>query len=243
MSEKNYTHSIELLDGFTDKDGKTHTEVTFGKRLSVGDLMMIEDNPQSQFQTQHTDLIRRQMMTRFGTMKLPVTLATLLSLNRIDRRDLAEAADHYVRVSRGERTSEFLSDNKVKLYFGFEVAGEFYDVVQFGNNLNGHDEVEADRLGLTGMRRLCFDLGKQISRLESSEHEMVIEGKVELDAFEKLDGDDLNVLRIGGEMFTQSFRLNRKKLSKQRNGDDSVSAGSRAGMDGKGNSKSAEATN
>lgn len=217
MNEKTIEHSIELIGGAIVKDTKSkkellHTKVTFGRRLTVKDLMTIEDNPQSNLKTQHQDLIRQRMITAFGTMKMPVTLPTLLSLDRVDRQDIETAADEFLQMTRGERKAEYLVDNKVKLFFGFEIADVIYDTVQFGNRLTGNDEVEADRLGLNGIRRRCFELGRQISRLESSEHALTLDCTVSLEQFEKLDGDDLSLLIVGGEMFTQSFRTRRAKV-------------------------------
>lgn len=237
--EKNYTHSIELLGGFIDKDGNVHTKVTYGKRLTAGDLMLIEDDPQAYITTQHEELIRRRMITEFGSIKIP-TLPMLLSLDKVDRQDLDKAQDYFTQKSRGERTAEFMEDNKVKLFFGFNISDVIYDIVQFGNRLTGNDEVEADRLNIRGTRRTCFELGRQISRLESSEHTLVLEGKVDLKDFETLDMEDLGMLRVGGELATQSFRFRRKDVSDKRDGDDGVSAGKGNGLDAKGNSKSAK---
>jgi hypothetical protein len=214
---ENTKHSIELIGGYTSKDSKsqeeiTHKKVTFGRRLTVGDLMLIADNPQAQIKTQHEDLIRARMITEFGSLKMPVTLPALLSLDRVDRQDIGEAGDYFLQLTRAERSAEFLEDNKVKLFFGFTIADVVYDTIQFGNRLTGNDDVEADRLGLSDIRRMCFELGRQISRLESSEHALTLEGQIKLEQFESLDSEDLGLLRIGGEMFTQSFRLGRGKI-------------------------------
>lgn len=250
MGEKNYTHSIQLVGGIetTDKDSKSkivtiHKKVTFGRRLTVKDLMLIEDNPQAKLRTQHEDLIRQRMITAFGSLKMPVTLPQLLSLDRIDRQDIGEGADEFIRNSRGGNNAEYLENNKVKLYFGFKIADVVYDIVQFGNRLTGNDEVECDRLGFEGIRRLAFEIGKQISHLESSEHTMLLDGTVLLENFESLDSEDFGLLRVGGEMFTQSFRLGRKKVSEERDGDAGVSTGKGVGLGGKRDSKSAEGAN
>ena len=217
MENENFTHSIELIGGITTTDKATkkeitHTTVTFGRRLTVKDLMLIEDDPQSSFNTQHQDLIRRRIITAFGSLKMPLTLPQMLSLDRIDRQDLAEGADYFLQKSRDERKAEYLEDNKVKLFFGFKIADVVYDTVQFGNRLTGNDDVAADRLGLNGIRRVSFELGKQITQLASSEHSLTLDGTVDLETFETLDSEDFGILRIGGEMFTQSFRLGRKKV-------------------------------
>lgn len=242
MSEKSFTHTIELLGGYTDKEGNLHTKVTFGRRLTAGDLWTIEDDPETQLQTQHQMLISRRMMTEFGTIGIP-TLPMLLSLDRVDLRDMQRAEDYFARNSRENRTAEFLEGNKVRLYFGFQIGEVIYDIAEFGNRLTGNDEVEADRLGLTGVKRTCFELGRQISRLASSDHSLVLEGGVALEYFESVDMEDLGMLRLGGEMATQSFRFRGKAISEQRDGAGGVSAGEGDGLDGKPNSKSAKRTN
>lgn len=238
MSEEN-THSIELLGGYTDKEGNTYTKVTFGRRLTAGDLMLIEDDPQSQIQTQHEELVRRRMITEFGTMKVPL-LSMLLSLDRVDRQDLDRAQDEFARKTRIDRNAEFLPGGKVKLYFGFKIADEIYDIAEFGNRLSGNDDVEADRLNLRGVRRTCFELGRQISRLESSEHSLVLEGRLDIKHFETLDVEDLGMLRLGGELATQSFRFRRETISAERTSGDGVSTGEGIGVEGKRHSKSAK---
>jgi len=221
---ENFTHSVELIDGFTDKDGATHKKVVFGKRLTVKDLMILDTNPQAQNPTQYGDLIRRNMITEFGTMKMPVPITTLLSLNSIDREDLQITADSFVELGRGERTAEFLEDNKVKLPFGFIVGETEYDVIQFGNLTTGNDEVEADKFG-QGLMRTCFLIGRQISKISTNDETAAIEGQVDLTTFESLDAESLNLLRVGAELFRQSFRIERKGVSGKRNGGDSVSSG------------------
>ncbi len=208
------TETIELIGGYTDKDGKTHKTVTFGKRLTAKDLMNVDTNPQARIETQYQDLIRRQMITKFGTLKMPVGLNALSSLNSIDRDDLESAADRFLANSREGREGEFREINLIKLMFGFEIGETFYDVVEFGNQLIGLDEIEADVKGLRGVARDCFMVGRQISKLSTDDGTAAsITGKVDLDKFDSLDAEDLSLLKVGGELYRQSFRLKRESVS------------------------------
>lgn len=90
----NFEHTIELPIGCTAIDLKTkkeafHSKVTFGKRLMVKDLIALDNDPQAQNPTQYQDLVRRKMITKFGSLTMPVALNVLLGLDVIDRDDLS----------------------------------------------------------------------------------------------------------------------------------------------------------
>ena len=215
MSDQ-FEHKIHIIEGYTTTDKKTneetiHTEVTFGKRLTAKDLMDLDNDPQGQNPTQYQDLVRRKMITKFGTLKMPVPLNILLSLDSIDREDLESAANYFLAMSRGDRTVEYLDNNQVKLAFGFEIDGTEYDLVQFGNRVNGNDEVKADAYG-NGVARRCFLIGRQISKISTSDGAASIDGQVALETFHSLDAESINILWVGAELFRQSFRLGRKVL-------------------------------
>lgn len=233
-------HKIELLEGYTDTKGVRHTLVEFGKRLTVKDLIALDNDPQGKNPTQYQDLVRRKMMTKFGTIKGAVPLNVLLGLNAIDREDLQSGADKFNELSCGERTSEYLENNTVKLRFGFEMEGTFYDVVQFGNLTTGRDEVEADSLNLQGVSRLCFLLGRQISKISTEDGLASIDGQIDLETFASLDAGDLNLLRMGGEFWRLSFRLKRANLQGKRNGEDSVHSNEADEHERSGDSESAD---
>ena len=216
-------HQFELFEGYTDKNG-VHKVVEYGKRLTVKDLIALDNDPQARNMTQYQDLVRRKMMTKFGTITLPVPLNVLLGLNALDREDLQLGADEFAVLSRGERTTEFRENNVVKLRFGFEIDGTFYDVIQFGSLTTGRDEVEADSLGLTGVARDSFLIGRQISKISTDDGLASVEGTVDLETFTSLDSEDYNLLRMGATLWRLSFRLKRKELQRERNGESGVSS-------------------
>lgn len=223
---ENYTKTIELLDGITTVDKETkeeirHTKVTFGNRLTGADYFNLDNDPQAKNPTQYEMLIRRKMITSFGTLRMPVALNLMLGMDSIDLDDLGRAADEFVVESRGERISQFRPDNEVKLRFGFEIDGTCYDIVKFGNRLTGRDEVEADNFG-NGVMRLCYQIGRQICRISTDDGSAAIDGSVDISRFEKLDGEDINALRTGAELWRQSFRFKRKNISSERSGKDDI---------------------
>lgn len=212
-------HSIELLTGHTDKTGVEHRDVEFGRRLIVGDIIALDNDPQAQNPTQYNLLILRRMITKFGTLRLPVDLRVMLSLDSIDREDLSDGADAFLAKGREGLTHEYRDDGSVKLCFGFDIDGTPYQVVRFGSLTTGADEVEADNQKLSGVGREAFLLGRQITRLETDDGAAGIDGTVDLEMFKKLDGGDFNVLRIGAQKARESFRRERAAIRRQRNGD------------------------
>lgn len=233
------TKTIELLDGFTDKEGNVHRKITFGRRVTVRDIWDLEANPQSGVRTQYNDLFIRRMITKFGELPMPPLLNVLLSLNKYDREDLTEASDAFLRESRGDAKADFIGEDTVKLYFGFEIGGAVYDVVKFGNILTGNDAVDADEFG-EATRRNCFELSREICELSSSETPgLKLTGTVALAAFEDLDSDDYTVLAAAANKWRQTFRLKRKALQIERNRASRVSPATGIAATGSGDSADA----
>ncbi len=222
--------TIELSIGHEDKSGVVHREVVFGKRIMGRDLFDLDDDPRAQGRTQRSDMIVRKAITRFGTLPLPVELDVLMSLDRLDRRDLTRGYNEFAIESAGDRAPEFLSDSKVKLAFGFVRDGVVYDLVTFGKRLTGYDELESDTLGLSGLSQACFLIGKEIVQLSQSEGTQKIDGSVELSAFDTLDGADVFTLNTASEKWLDSFRPKRSSLQGKES-NDGAAAGNEDGME------------
>jgi hypothetical protein len=218
------SHSFELLYGFTDTDAEevTHKKVIFGKRLTLGELIRLDKDPQSDNPTQHVDLILRGQITAFGTLKMPVLLMNLLELNSIDRADLRRENSVFLQAGREGKTAEYLSATEVKLFFGFTVGEIVYDVVEFGNLTTGKDEVEADKLELKGLAREAFMIGRQIKKVRSLDGKLELEAPIEIPT--NLDGEDYQILRTGATMCENFLRIEREELSRKRNVERSVLA-------------------
>lgn len=215
-------HKITLLTGYTDDKGVEHRDVTFGRRVTAGDLMLLDKDPRSTSGTQYADLVRRRMITKFGSLKMPVSEGVLLKLDAIDREDLQTASDVFIAQSRSDRNPEFLPDNIVRLRDGFTIGEEKFTRVHFGRLTTGADEVEADGLQLEGVSRECFMIGRQIVQLGVDDVSVGVDGPVALDAFNSLDAEDLNLLRIGARIWRVSFRLQREALQGERDGESDV---------------------
>ncbi len=226
-------HTITLAIGYKDKKGVTHNEIEFGKRLSVEDLINLDSDPQAQNRTQHTDALYRKMMTRFGKLKMLPSLEVFLDLDSIDRQDIAEGANEFLRITRPERELNISKDFEISLRFGFEVEGEALDRCTFGNRITGRDELEAERLGLSaGVAREAFLIGKQIASVSNDKR--AIEGAVSLDLMKTLDAEDMNFLRVGAALWRESFRIGREAISGNP-GDGNISAN--AGAENLGNGR------
>lgn len=211
-------HKIELTIGFEDKDGKLHREVVFGKRLTVGDVMLLDTDPQAKNPTQYVDLLTRKCITKFGDLKCPVSLDKLLGLNSVDREDLARGFSEFLEMTRPVKEREYGDDHTVTLSFGFEIDGTVYDRITFGKLTTGRDEVEADQRNLTGVARECFMIDRQLAKLETSDGTASIDGDVGIGVFSSLDAADLNTLRIGAIAWRSSFRNKGKDVPEIRDG-------------------------
>jgi hypothetical protein len=217
--------TIELPIGHKDKEGTLHNKVTFGKRITGRDLFLLESSPMASIPTQYQDLIMRVAITAFGTLRMPVVQTILLDLDTLDREDLAEAYQSFIVEGLGGREPVSLAVNKVKLALGFEHNEVVYDVVEFGTRLTGRDEVAADRLDLEGLKRACYMIGKQITKLSQSDGGLELSGPIDTEWFEKLDGVDILSLRVSAERWRQSFRLPRKAVQEEGDGESSLPAG------------------
>ena len=234
--------TIELLGGYTDKQGLTHKKVTFSRRLTGADFFRIDDDPQSNIPTQYEALILRQAITEFGTLTMPVPLTALLQLDSIDRDDLNEAYNKFSRESLEtlavaspdpvDTVERLIDGRKLKLALGYERNGLVYDLVEFGKRLTGMDEVAADTFGLKGIRRVCFMAGQQVVKLLQSSGASVLEGPTGLEIFERLDAVDLALMKAGAEVWRQSFRLPGRALPTERPGAQRIVAGARDGLAG-----------
>lgn len=220
MDQETVTHAIELIGGYTDNKKARNTRVVFGRRLIAKDLFTLEDDPQAKIPTQYSDLIIRAHITEFGTLKMPVPLTVLLSLDSIDREDLEQGCDAFRALLA--LPAELLSEHKWKLSQGFQINGLLYNRVEFGVRTTGADSVEADRLGLPeGLRRECFFIGKQIKKIAAvavvDDKEVVtaeLDGPVALKDFELLDGTEVTILRGAAELWRQSFRFRGARVSR-----------------------------
>jgi hypothetical protein len=203
-------HKITLIFGHEDKNGDVHKDVTFGRRPTAGDMILLDTDPQAKSATQYTDLIMRRAITAFGSLRVPAGLDVTLGLNSIDRTDMQAGLDKFLELSREDRTSEFRDANTVKLRFGFNIDGTEYTVVEMNRITTGRDEADADALGISNPRGIgynCFMIGRRITRLTTEDGAATIDGPIGLDKFKDLDGEDLNLLRIGAQLADASFRV------------------------------------
>ncbi len=222
--------SFELTIGYTDKQGTIHKKITLSRRLTGSRLFSSDDDPQSDIPTQREALIIRNAITEFGTLSMPVTINTLLDLDSIDRDDLTAEHDKFLQEGTGGRFPEFLADNKVKLIFGYEKDGQRYDLIEFGARYTGRDEVDADMLGYDGLRRLCFLIGKQVTKSSTADGASVIDGALPIEVFDDLDSADIFALQVAAERWRQSFR-SKSRTVQEEVGAESASVGGADGLE------------
>lgn len=200
-------HKIELTYGYKDKYGVTHKHVTFGKRLTVGDLMKLDNDPRCQLPTQYSDIVNSRIITKFGDLPIPPPLDILLSLNRIDREDINAGVVQFLSSGTGDLPDDkYPNEPSCSIVFGFEHDGSKYTEIEMNRLPTGHDEVEADSNNLRGVMRECFMIGKRITKISTGIGSS-LDGPIDLEKFKTLDSVDLNLLRIGALKADLFFRF------------------------------------
>lgn len=201
---------LQLEVGHTDSAGKLHDEVEISRRLLGKDLFEIDEHPLAVLKTNREFLFLSRAITKFGDLKLPVALSTLLALDSVDRDDLLDAYNGL--ENEGADKLEALPDNKLRLGDGLDVGGVVYDLAEFGVRLTGKDYVEADQKELVGTRRVFYLVGRQVSLLSQSEGQATLSGPLTLEQMETMHVSDLYALRGASEIWRQSFRRPRKAI-------------------------------
>jgi hypothetical protein len=203
---------IALTEGYKDPQGLEHRNVTFGKRLDGATLFSIDEDPQSDIQTQFQLLTLRATITAFGTLTMPVTLDALLKLDGVDIDDLVKAHNKFMAEGLDGRQFTFVSDSEATLAIGYTPNSLTYTKVIFGKRLNGYDRVEADKTGFATLRHEYFLIGREIARLETADGQHTLDGPFGIEMFEKLDGYDFAMMRVAAVRWRESFRASKQKV-------------------------------
>src|SRR5260370_29433819 len=170
MNEEQITHEINLIGGYEDKKKVAHRRVVFGYRITGADLFRMDADPQSQVPTQYQDLETREAILEFGSIPMTdnkgsrqrVPLSILLDLDSIDRDELRAGYNEFLIKGLGDRRPVMMPPYKVRLVFGITIGEQQYDLVELGRRLTGRDDVQADKLELTGIPWMCYCACHQI---------------------------------------------------------------------------------
>ncbi|HEY6334094.1 MAG TPA: hypothetical protein VI756_32565 [Blastocatellia bacterium] len=224
--------TIELEIGYTEK-GVTHRSVTFGKRLTGKELFIVDSDPRGGISTQYQHLLLRNAITEFGTLTMPIDMMVFQKMDSIDTDDLNTGFTKFQEGMLEGRGPEFLEGDRVKLAFGLEREGMVYDLVEFGRRLTGMDEIQADKKGyrVGTIQRVCYLAGRQVRRLAQSEGDLELPGEMEIETFRSLDVVDIQAIRLGAELFRQSFRRAGTRLRAERPGLDGASDSKKHGVE------------
>jgi hypothetical protein len=207
--------TIELKTGYTDREGKTHKSVTFGRPVTGSVLFEIEESPQSIVYLQRELLAIARSITAFGTLPMYVPLTTLLELDEFDIADLMDGYDKFNEQLTEGRTPEFISDDGVKLSIGFEKDGLLYPHVTFGNVVKGRDVVQAEIRGFKGIKGVCYLIGRQIKSLKTEDGAKEIQGPIDIELFDNLLDADIVALRAASERRRATFRRQRAIIQEE----------------------------
>lgn len=190
------------------EDREPQKRVVFGRRPTGTDLMKIAEDAQSQLDTNYELMLTAACITEFGGLQTPVPLGVLLALKRHDRRALLKGRNTYLEKSLGSRTVEALSDEGVRLAYGLQAGGQVYELVKFGNELTGLQEVEVEAKGFEGWRRVAALMALEIKQLaQPGEGGATFSGPFDLAMFEQADWLDLIAMGEARDRWINSFRV------------------------------------
>lgn len=199
--------AIELKYGYQDKENTelAHKQVEFARRPTGADFMRAMEetdgaNPEFLF------VLMSTAISKFGEITMPVPMTVLLSLNWIDQEGLQETFYEFLGDTSGKQEAKTLEMGKVQLAFGIERDGANFDVVEFGNILNGYDQIQIRKDSATDFERSILTIGREVSRLSSSDGKRSVDGSLTLDELKKLDWEDFVSLQKAVEEWRDSFR-------------------------------------
>jgi hypothetical protein len=199
-----------LLHGLPVKDGgEPLRRVVFGKRLTAGDSIKIEDDPQSSSELQRQLMYARASIVEFGDKKRRPFLSELLTLKRADREIIVEGYVDFLDLSIGDRRQEKVDDDTIKLAFGLAEGGETFDLITLCDNssqLSGYEELEIDRQVNGDFEHACVLIGRDVARLSQSDGGATIEGPLTIEQISRLDFFDLAFMRAAASERRLLFR-------------------------------------
>jgi phage FluMu protein gp41 len=212
-----HEHKIILPFGLESKEGdEPIRRFVFGKRPAARDSIKIEDDKQSEFETQRQLLFARAAITEFGEKKRAPHLTELLELTRVDREALMEGYVTFLEETYEDRTSEKIDTDTLLLAFGLKDGDDVYHVVTLcdkGSMLTGYDELKIERESGGGYEHACALAGYDIARLSQTVGEKTIEGPISLEMIKSLDAVDLGFLMSAIAERRSLFRKSRKAVS------------------------------
>jgi hypothetical protein len=193
MTDTQQQHTITLEHGFIDSKQTAHKEIVFGRRVNGLDFINIDKASGRMGQSAANALTFLAAISKFGELQPGRYLDALLSLDDLEFEEVSRGFDAFREL--GTSKPVILSDNSVRLAHGVEIEGVKYDVVTFGKPLRVYDEVAADQLRLSGVERIYYLTGVQISKLSTSDGQSELNTSLDHKAFYSMDSDDIVALK------------------------------------------------
>ena len=190
---KQHAINVQLPIGLTGERGTPHRDVTIGRLPLGSDAFAAMHDPESIYPTVLDAYLLRASITRFGSLKLPIPLRSLLSLDSIDMDVLNAAFDEFLLSFTEGKSVELINEHTARLIAGVEISGVTYTHVHFKGI--GKDVPDPSQVGITSVSSqtelACRLLGSRIARLASCDGIHSIDGPITLDIFAKLPVFDL----------------------------------------------------
>jgi hypothetical protein len=218
--EEPVTHTISLPVGYVNKlkpEAGRVRRIVFGRRPTAADQALIDDDEQSELQTQRGLMAARQAIVKFGEQSRAPYMTELLQLSRADRDTVINGFSEYLKKSRGNRQFEKLDEATFKLAFGIVEAGETYDIVRLcdkASELSGYEQVEIENEH-PGNKLAFALLGYSIEELSQSDGPNRLNGPIAVRLIDKLDSLDMGKLFEADAERRRLFRASREEEAQE----------------------------
>ena len=203
-----FSRSFNLKFGYKDKEDSEiiHREVVISRRPTGKDLIQIAENDLDADETLSSLGLVAAMISRFGKLTMPVPITVLLQLNEIDTDKLRNEFSDFLSDSTEGKEAKVLDDGRAQLAFGINREGVNYDVVEFGNLLNGYDRININKEAKNPAQFKALKIAQEVAKLSTADGSKSISGALTLAEMESLDLSDIIVLMEAESQWLDSFR-------------------------------------
>lgn len=211
-SEKSESKSrkFNLKFGYRDKETPeiVHREVEISCRPTGADFFKaVEDGTDDGAANTRINLsLIKSAITKFGDITMPVPVTVLFSLNEIDEEKLNDEYLLFLVATQPETEQKILEDNRAQLSFGIERDGVKYQIVEFGNLLNGYDRMKIQSETQDEWVFQAKKMAREVVKISTLDGAHSVDDELTFEEVEAMDVTDLLVLRETEARWLNSFR-------------------------------------
>lgn len=210
IEAQNTSRSFNLKFGYQDKQEAEvfHREITISRRPTGADIFKATangtDDKNADFRI-NLSLIASSI-SKFGGIEMPVPITCLYGLNEIDEGKLNDEYLLFLLGTQPETEQKVLEDNRAQLSFGIERGGVKYQIVKFGNLINGFDRIEIQKEAQSDWEYIAFKMAREVVELSTLDGSNTISTSITFAEIQAMDLTDFVTMREAESAWLDSFR-------------------------------------